>query len=119
MNRGMQFGSSLKRYTGRLWTTNKGDSEVNSKVLNPMGFNARSNTSSQAKEEFVNWLLNETTQHFARSAGNQAGLKAAVFLSLGRGYEAGLTPDETGDALCDSLNAANLGDVDFEFTLQQ
>lgn len=88
-------------------------------MLNPLGFNARTNSSLEAKSAFISWLLKETTEQLASSSGNTEGLKTAVFLALGRAYEAGLNPEETGDAICASIKAANLGDSDFDFSLQQ
>lgn len=115
----MQLLTSLKRAVGRCLPSLSNGDKRPAKVLNPFGFNARTNPSLEAKQAFGDWLLQETTQHLASSAGNTEGLKTAIFLALGRAYEAGLTPEETGDAVCASVKAANLGDSDFEFALQQ
>jgi len=64
-----------------------------------MKFDAHVDSSPERRSAFVSWLSDETTTSLRSAAGDAEALKAAVFLYLNRGYEAGLPPDEITDLL--------------------
>jgi hypothetical protein len=64
-----------------------------------MKFNARVDSSPDAKRAFVAWLVDGTTSSLRKVAGDVEALKAAVFLYLNRAYEAGLHAEEITDLL--------------------
>lgn len=73
-----------------------------------MKFDARIDPSPEKKEAFVSWLTGETVSTFQRSAEDPEGLKAAAFLFVNRGREAGLELSEIAEVLGVSIARAGL-----------
>ena len=64
-----------------------------------MKFDARTEANGEKKLAFVEWLFETTVRDLRRSSGDQAMIRAALFLFLNRAYEAHLDPDEIVELL--------------------
>jgi len=82
-----------------------------------MKFDARADNSPERKEAFVRWLTGETISTFQRSAEDPEGLKAATFLFVNRGREAGLELSEIAEVLGVSIARAGLPKKDEDLVL--
>ena len=77
-----------------------------------MPFDARREHTPKQKAAFIEWLVSETTQLFAKSAGDAEGLKSCVFLAVNRAHDAGLTSKETAQIIGVSSARACLSPAD-------
>ena len=82
--------SLTRRQSQRPWLI----LNVGQKMKRLMSFYARREHTPKQKAAFVEWLTAETTQLFAKSAGDAEGLKSCVFLGANRAHDAGLTSKE-------------------------
>jgi len=82
-----------------------------------MKFDARTDFSLEKKEAFIGWLTIQTVSSLQRAAGNSEGLKAATFLFVNRGREAGLELSEIAEVLGIGIARSGLTKKDEDIVL--